>query len=199
MKKISHILKKVIIIVVFGAVVFVAGTMYAKHNNKTNTAITDTTIKNSLNAISELATADYHYTKVGKFSNSLKFSGWTIPFTQKSFLITYEGDVKAGYDLTQAKIAIRGKKITITLPAVKVIANTIDENTIKVYDETNNIFNSIKITDYKSFALKQKSKAKSEAIKNGLYTKAYKQVQTLITAQVNALNKDYSVTIKQAS
>ncbi len=199
MKKFVRNIKSIVITVILVAVIFLSGVMYAKtHHRGNGTKVSDTTVKNALVSISELATSDYHYTKVGKFTNSLKLNGWTIPFTEKSFLLTYEGDIKAGYDLSDAKVSVSNKRITVTLPKVKVLENTISEKSIKVYDEKNNIFNSISVSDYKAFALKEKGKAKKEAIQNGLYQRAYKQASLLITTHIQALNNNYKVTIKQA-
>ena len=73
-------------------------------DGKENDKITSTTIKNQLTEINELALYSYDYSKVGKFSNKLSFNGWEIPLTQKTFIITYDGSIKAGIDLKQAKI-----------------------------------------------------------------------------------------------
>lgn len=137
-----------------------AGVHYASGSN--NDKITSTTIKNQLTEINELALYSYDYSKVGKFSNKLSFNGWKIPLTQKTFIITYDGSIKAGIDLKQAKISIDNEQLNITLPAAKILSHGIDENSIEVYDESSNIFNQISINDYKSFATKEKKKMKKK-------------------------------------
>ena len=94
----------VIAIIVLVIAIFFAGVHYASGSN--NDKITSTTIKNQLTEINELALYSYDYSKVGKFSNKLSFNGWKIPLTQKTFIITYDGSIKAGIDLKQAKISI---------------------------------------------------------------------------------------------
>lgn len=94
-----------------------AGVHYASGSN--NDKITSTTIKNQLTEINELALYSYDYSKVGKFSNKLSFNGWKIPLTQKTFIITYDGSIKAGIDLKQAKISIDSEQLNITLPVAK--------------------------------------------------------------------------------
>ena len=156
----------VIAIIVLVIVIFFAGVHYASGSN--NDKITSTTIKNQLTEINELALYSYDYSKVGKFSNKLSFNGWKIPLTQKTFIITYDGSIKAGIDLKQAKISIDNEQLNITLPAAKILSHEIDENSIEVYDESSNIFNQISINDYKSFATKEKKKNEKEAISNGI-------------------------------
>ena len=146
----------VIAIIVLVIAIFFAGVHYASGSN--NDKITSTTIKNQLTEINELALYSYDYSKVGKFSNKLSFNGWKIPLTQKTFIITYNGSIKAGIDLKQAKISIDNDQLNITLPAAKILSHEIDENSIEVYDESSNIFNQISINDYKSFATKEKKK-----------------------------------------
>lgn len=150
----------VIAIIVLVIAIFFAGVHYASGSN--NDKITSTTIKNQLTEINELALYSYDYSKVGKFSNKLSFNGWKIPLTQKNFIITYDGSIKAGIDLKQAKISIDNDQLNITLPAAKILSHEIDENSIEVYDESSNIFNQISINDYKSFATKEKKKMKKK-------------------------------------
>ena len=84
----------IILILLLMILIFFAGTRYAKKNS--NPEITSTALTQQLQEIEELATISYNYTKVGEFSDSLKFNGWNIPLTEKSFLITYDGKLKAG-------------------------------------------------------------------------------------------------------
>lgn len=110
----------VIAIIVLVIAIFFAGVHYASGSN--NDKITSTTIKNQLTEINELALYSYDYSKVGKFSNKLSFNGWKIPLTQKTFIITYNGSIKAGIDLKQAKISIDNDQLNITLPAAKILS-----------------------------------------------------------------------------
>ena len=48
-------------------------------------------------------------------------------FNTKTFIITYDGSIKAGIDLKQAKISINNDQLNITLPASKILSHEIDE------------------------------------------------------------------------
>mgnify|MGYP000128733678 FL=1 len=171
--------------------IFFAGMKFA--DGKENDKITSTTIRNQLTEINELALYSYDYSKVGKFSNKLSFNGWKIPLTQKTFIITYDGSIKAGIDLKQAKISIDNEQLNITLPAAKILSHEIDENSIEVYDESSNIFNQISINDYKSFATKEKKKNEKEAISNGILEKSKTKAEQTLTTYLQAIPeiKDY--------
>ena len=191
----------VIAIIVLVIAIFFAGVHYASGSN--NDKITSTTIKNQLTEINELALYSYDYSKVGKFSNKLSFNGWKIPLTQKNFIITYDGSIKAGIDLKQAKISIDNDQLNITLPAAKILSHEIDEKSIEVYDESSNIFNQISIKDYKSFATKQKKKNEKEAISNGILEKSKTKAEQTLTTYLQAIPeiKDHyklNITIEDA-
>ena len=191
----------VIAIIVLVIAIFFAGVHYASGSN--NDKITSTTIKNQLTEINELALYSYDYSKVGKFSNKLSFNGRKIPLTQKTFIITYDGSIKAGIDLKQAKISIDNEQLNITLPAAKILSHEIDEKSIEVYDESSNIFNQISINDYKSFATKEKKKNEKEAISNGILEKSKTKAEQTLTTYLQAIPeiKDHyklNITIEDA-
>merc|ERR1712232_604284 len=118
----------------------------------------------------ELTTLKYHYKNVASFENSQQLQGMTIPFTTKSFLYTYEGEIHAGVDLDEAKVKVdnQAKKITISLPETKVLSHDIDEDSVMFYDEKNSIFNPLELEDYSNFRKEEEAKVEKEAIDKGL-------------------------------
>lgn len=185
----------VAILIVF-ALVFFAGVQFAsKHSG---TEITSTKVAEQLKEISDLATLEYNYTKVGKFENSLQLNGWDIPLTNKSFLLIYQGQLKAGIDMSKLVVDVTDKTIHITLPEVSIISNVIDENSIEVYDESNNLFNPIHIEDYTAFAKQQKAVAEEEALENGFLsqagTRAEDTIRKLLT-MVPEVEENYTIEI----
>lgn len=80
-----------------GGVCFLGGRWSA---GRSETAEIDTVVlQNQLSEIRELATVTYAYTNMAQFESSSDFYGVKIPFTTKSFILTYDGTVKAGVDL----------------------------------------------------------------------------------------------------
>lgn len=193
-------LRSIIVIIVLVIVVFMGGMYFGGRSTPTK-EITSTALTQKIRDVNELAVSEYDYTKVGKFSNSLKFNGWTVPLTQKSFLITYEGKLKAGVDLSNVQVEKTNNKIIVKTSAVKILSNEIDENSIKVYDETKNIFNQISITDYKTFAKEQKKKVEKEAIKNKFIekteTKVKKTIKDLIYMTVDQEQYEVEVEVSE--
>ena len=140
-------------------------------NKQTEPEITSTLIQNRIEQASDLVTTKYHYAKVGKFENSLSLNGWSIPLTNKYFILTFEGEIQLGTDLSKSSI--------------------------EVYDETKNIFNPISVSDYKAFAVEQKDKALSEAKKKGLMKTAQKNTEKSIKEIISIIpdTDDYTIEV----
>ena len=191
--------KKILFILVFILIAFIGGMFFA--NKQTQPEITSTLIQNRIEQASDLVTTKYHYTKVGKFENSLNLNGWSIPLTNKYFILTFEGEIQLGTDLSKADVEINDSTILITVDKPVVISNSIDESSIEVYDETKNIFNPISVSDYKSFALEQKDKALSEAKEKGLMQTAQdntkKSIKQIISIIPNTDDYNIEVTFKE--
>ena len=128
-----------------------------------------------------MITTKYHYAKVGRYENSLEINNWSIPLTNKYFILTYEGEVNLGVDLDQADIQVTQNKIKIALPPVEVLTNTIDEKSIEVYNESKNVFNQISINDYKEFAIQQKKLVDEELKEKQIYQVAEENTINSIT------------------
>lgn len=195
MKKVLKWLQNLLIICLVAAVFFIAGTFFS-NSRSSGAQMTSTALKNSLVSVSDLTTMEYHYTHIGKYSDSLKLYGWSVPLTKKSFILTYDGTIKAGYDLSKATIKVSGNRVNVTMPEPKIISHEIDENSIKEYDETHNIFNQISVSDFQKFAVSQKKDALKEAIDKGLYEKAQTKATSAIRSFVKAINKNAKVTVE---
>jgi hypothetical protein len=119
----------------------------------TKSEISAQTIIKEILPIGEYASLAYHYTSVVKDVNSKDINGWTIPFTTRKYIFTYNGTMKLGIDGT--KIQIKEEKdagnglpvIVITLPPIKILSHEIIDNSIEVFDQSQTIFNEINIQD----------------------------------------------------
>lgn len=159
--------------------------------------ITSSLLGQRLAEIQELATQEYHYTNMGRFQNQLDFYGWKVPFTTKSFIVAYDGVIKAGVDLSQVEVTVENKTISITLPEGKILSHEIDEDSLEVFDETKNIFNPIRIEDYTGFTADQRASMEERATEEGLLTAASERARTLVEQFIAALPnaQEYTITI----
>lgn len=170
MKKI----KKIIIIILLIGLALFAAFFYGKKQMKSEMEpeITSSLIYNKLVSAKELTTLKYHYTNMGHFENQNTFYGYKVPFTSKEFIVSYEGIINAGIDLNKMKVNIGDNSIEVRIPAAEILSHEIYEDSLKVYDERESIFNRIDIEDYNDFSKDQKSEIEKKAIKKGLLKEA---------------------------
>lgn len=181
----------------------IAAFLYAKSifDVEEETKISSETVESALKEAKELTTLKYHYKNIASFENSQQFQGMTIPFTKKSFLYTYEGEIHAGVDLEQAKVNINeeAKTINVTLPETKILSHDIDEDSVMIYDEKNSIFNPLEMKDYSNFRKEEEAKVEKEAIDKGLLDEAKEQTLKAVK-DILLLNpiikEDYTVSVK---
>lgn len=170
MKKVKRIF---IIILLIGLALF-AAFFYGKKQMKIEMEpeITSSLIYNKLVSAKELTTLKYHYTNMGHFENQNTFYGYKVPFTSKEFIVSYEGLINAGIDLNKMKVDVGDKSIEVRIPPAEILSHEIYEDSLKVYDERESIFNRIDIEDYNDFSKDQKSEIEKKAIKKGLLKEA---------------------------
>ena len=170
MKKI----KKIIIIILLIGLALFAAFFYGKKQMRSEMEpeITSSLIYNKLVSAKELTTLKYHYTNMGHFENQNTFYGYKVPFTSKEFIVSYEGIINAGIDLNKMKVDVGDKSIEVRIPAAEILSHEIYEDSLKVYDERESIFNRIDIEDYNDFSKDQKTEVEKRAIKKGLLKEA---------------------------
>ena len=168
---INQTLKNIIAIVIIALVFFFVGKLWPSGEEPTK--MTSDLLSQQIQNISELAVVEYNYTNMGKFENQATFYGWKVPFTTKSFIISYDGKIKVGIDMSLVEVKIKGKNISVSVPEAKILSHEIDEKSIEIFDETKNIFNQISITDYNQFAIDQKDKMETSVKEKGIIKESF--------------------------
>ncbi|WP_035446364.1 DUF4230 domain-containing protein [Atopobacter phocae] len=183
----KHLKRATIFIVVIAGLVasaFFYGQYRGEH--AADPTITSELIGKRLENVQELTTTKYYYTNTGSFENNRNLYGWSIPLTTKKFIVSYDGTIHAGVNLKQMTIQVKDDKITIELPAPKILAHEIDEDSLQIFDERDSIFNPITIEDYAGFSIDQKKIIEEEAIEKGLLKEARKNAEmTIQTLLIN--------------
>lgn len=147
--------------------------------------------------ISELASVTYQYTNMAQYENSGTFYGMTVPFTTKRFILTYDGVIKAGVDLSAAQVTVSGSAVTVALPPARILSHELDEDSVEVFDERTSIFNPFTVEDVTAFQAEQKALMEEKALQRGLLDqareKAADSVQALLSA---ALPETVQLTVR---
>jgi len=159
--------------------------------------VIDTKIKE----IGELATMEYLYTNMAKFTDSKQIKNWNIPFTEKSFTLQWDGVIKAGIDINKVTTALDFSKETLTiyLPPAKILSHDTKEESVVVTDESNGLFNSVKIEDKVNFDAENIKAMEDRAIENGLLEKAQANAETVILRllyDIPGVTESYNIEFK---
>lgn len=165
--------------------------------NKGETKISSEIIKNQILSVKELTTLKYKYTNVGSFENQAEFYGVKLPFTQKKFIISYDGEVNAGINLDEAEVSIdkKDKKISINIPKAKILNHSIDEDSLTIFDEKNSIFNQLEVKDFSDFRKDEMKKVEKDLEEKGFLEEADKKTKEAIVEilKINPLLEDYEI------
>ncbi len=180
-KALKYILLGLLLCAAVGLACFFAG-QAAVRNSQENAKLDAVVVENRLTQISELATVSYQYTNMAQFSSSNDFYGVTLPFTTKEFILTYDGVIKAGVDLAQAKVTVGDTAATVILPAARILSHEIDEGSVEVFDEKTSIFNPFTVEDFASFQADQKAEMEAKALEKGLLAQAAEQAEKSVSA-----------------
>ena len=160
--------------------------------------ITGDLLASRLRSVQELVTVSYYYTNMGRFENQVDFYGWKVPFTTKSFIVSYDGVIKAGVDLDRLQVTVGDEEITVTLPESRIISHEIPEDSLEVFDESDNLFNHITIEDYTAFTRDQKSAMEQRAVDGGLLDRADQEARTAVNSLLGIMPglEDYTLVVE---
>ena len=163
--------------------------------SKTEPLVIQKEIEGKMQEIRDLATYKYAYTNTASQESSLKIKNWSVPFTTKRFLVRYDGEIKAGVDLSKVTVEVTDNVVIISMPKATILSHEIDENSLEILDETKNIFNRIQIEDYNTFQTEQKKICEEYALERGLLDKAYDNAKKVITEMIHTVPDagDYEV------
>ncbi|MDR2767649.1 MAG: DUF4230 domain-containing protein [Treponema sp.] len=167
-----------------------------------------TVVKEAL-PIGEYASLAYRYTSVVKDVSAKDLNGWTIPFTTRKYIFTYDGIMKLGIDASQILVEETPPtgagdtksgppEIRVILPSVKILSHEIIDDSIEVFDQSQTIFNQIKVDE----AFRVTADRKREMEEKALASDAVDDAKASLAQQLGGLlgglpgvKDKYSVTL----
>ncbi len=176
--------KNILILILILIIALLGADKYSQYSKAKNVYTADI-VKDRLLAISELSVLKYEYKDIAFYEDSKKLKGFNIPLTKKSLIIVFEGYLKAGVDIENAKISRVGENgIHIALSAAKVTDNVIHEDKVVVYDEKSGLFNPIKAEDVTAILADEKKRIEKEVLEDGFLKEANDKAEKLIESFV---------------
>ena len=188
-------------LLVFGvaAAVFIAiFSMGAVWRGGRGVKVTEEMIATQLEPLRALSATTYHFTNVERFENINEFYGWDSS-EYSFFTLSYAGTVDASVDPAGAKVEVKGKNITITLPEAKITADVIRQDSLAVYNSRQGRFETVELTDFSGFEDNQKTVVDAKATADGLLFDASDKAKAAAKALIETLvagSDKYDIAVK---
>lgn len=130
--------------------------------------------------IGELATQVAYATEVGSIKDSRDIFGIQIPFTQSSYIYSYDFVIKVGFDFRKIDWKEEGTVVKVQMPTPKVFSNEIKLDSLKVYNEEESIFTNIAHETVNESSSDMQKDAEKSVVENGIFDMAKKNAETII-------------------
>ena len=181
--KLSNGLKS---LVIAGILLFVIVNIYmfyksiVSHSSE-QTNVTTSLVGNYIKKSKDIVSYKYFYTNAAMFENKKNIYGINLPLTSKKFIISYDGKVTLGVDLSNVSTEIKGNKILISnIGNAKILSNEFDEKSMKIFDESTSLFSSWNIKDYQKFFSDQRVEVEKKIMESDLLKEAKSSAEETI-------------------
>lgn len=149
------------------------------------------TLQDGLNEMGVLITAEYYFTDLVSYSSVLKLlkTDFSLPFTESSYLVSYDGVVNAGIDLSAARVEKddEHKRVTVRLPAAAIQTTDIDLDSFTLHEEKTGLGNPLSVRDFNTSLRELERSAEQKAVERGLLEKADQNAKQVVTQFISSL------------
>ena len=153
--------------------------------------VTTAYISGKIDNISELTTTQLEY------NGLIVLSDGKIPFlTQKGFSMRYTASIRAGIDISEVKIDITEKKVTVAIPDAQIQSVNVNSDSVVFYDEKHALFNWTYKEDIVNALSVAKEDAENRIDEDELLEKAKEQTETILKSVLTDSIGDRELIIK---
>lgn len=176
--------KRYILLTVIAAAALIAtGFLSARLLDKEKITVSASSIEERLSKCSSLTTARLDY------RGMIKYEEGDIPYiNKKSFSMIYDAHIKAGIDLSQAKVEVNGKRIKVTVPAPEIQDIVVSPDSLEFYDEKLALFNWTDREDTAKAMEYAEQDAAAKASQTDILTQASDQAKTVINTLITPIS-----------
>ncbi|MCI9237908.1 MAG: DUF4230 domain-containing protein [Dorea sp.] len=176
--------KRYILLTVIAAAALIAtGFLSARLLDKEKITVSASSIEERLSKCSSLTTARLDY------RGMIKYEEGDIPYiNKKSFSMIYDAHIKAGIDLSQAKVEVNGKKIKVTVPAPEIQDIVVSPDSLEFYDEKLALFNWTDREDTAKAMEYAEQDAAAKTSQTDILTQASDQAKTVINTLITPIS-----------
>lgn len=174
-------IKKVLILLLILMTIITGLCFIYKFKNNQNIYKDNTKVMNTLSQVLNLSTVKYNYSNVITVKKDKSINDIKIPFTEKSFIIKYNGIINAGVKPEDIDIVKNtGEEIFIEIEECEILDHYVDGENIYVYDVKNSIFNKLEIQEVLEDINKYKNEYEEKALQEGLMNEIIESTKTSI-------------------
>ncbi len=139
-----------------------------RYKNNQNIYKDTTKVMDTISQVLDINTVKYNYSNVITVKKDKSVNEVKIPFTEKSFVVKYNGVVNAGVKPENINVLKNdGKDITIEVEKCEVLDHYIDDDNFYIYDIKSSIFNKLKFQEIIDDVNKYKKEYENKLIEEG--------------------------------
>ena len=168
--------------------------------------ITAAVLEEGLRDMGVLVTQEFIFTEVISASNiktlDLDFKLFHInealPFTESSFVASYDGTVTAGVDCAGITVSLDEEQgaVTVTLPGAEIFTVDVDPDSFRLYDEKQGMGTRITVDDYNRALTELEANAAARAVERGILDRADRNAQLLLRNFLESMLGDTAYTVR---
>ena len=175
----SKKIKKLLILLPILIVVITGSCFMYKFKSNKNIYKDNTKVMNTISQVLNLNTVKYNYSNIITVRKDKSINDIKIPFTEKSFIIKYNGIINGGVTPQDIKIIKNtGNEIFVEIEECKILDHYIDNDNIYVYDVKSSMFNKLEIQEVLDDINKYKKEYEEKALQEGLMNEIMKTTKT---------------------
>ena len=180
--------KKVPLLLCF-FIILASGALFIFKEFKIESTYKDTTkIMDTLSQVLDISTVKYNYSNIVTIKKDKSINDIKIPFTEKSFIIKYNGVVNGGVKPEDIEIISNVEnKIAIDIEKCQILDHYIDNENIYVYDVKKSIFNELNVQEVLDDINSCKKEYEEKLISEGFMEEVQNNTKSSIENVLNSL------------
>lgn len=189
-----------ILLILLPILLLVITAAYSINKYKSNQNIYKDTTKviDTISQVLDINTVKYNYSNIVTVKKDKSISDIKIPFTEKSFVIKYNGIINAGVRPENISITKNtGDKILVEIKKCEILDHYIDNDNLYVYDVKNSIFNKLGVQEVFNDLNKYKKEYEKKIIEEGFIDEVKANTKLSIENMLKSIGyKEVEVTFK---
>ena len=159
------------------------------------------TLIQGIKNVKELTTLRQHFQSVVMFKNSKALLGFSIPGTERKFILKYSGVISCGSDLENIQITERFtvNRVQIVVPHSKFLDIYADMKSVQVYDQRAGLFTSIELNDQNREISNNLEEVRQDAMLSDVLRHADENTRVVLTSLAASIGMEAEIIFDDSS